>query len=209
MAKKFELNECSIISDVYTKMKDVYGMLIPDIMIGPIFRTVERSLATMLKYNESKTVKKMGFSIRDDKGEFVIGSILTYNPPEDEDSDDEGNYVLSQTFDEADMQDCDLLLDDRTDTYKTILQTMLFSEANTHCDDNSALMITVYEFIKSIKEFLDRNSNDTTEDVELSMASVFTAGVSIEGGKKHFYIIPGYSVKQIIKNDDENEKEAA
>ena len=92
MAKKFELNECSIISDVYTKMKDVYGMLIPDIMIGPIFRTVERSLATMLKYNESKTVKKMGFSIRDDKGEFVIGSILTYNPPEDEDSDDEGNY---------------------------------------------------------------------------------------------------------------------
>ena len=63
--------------------------------------------------------------------------------------------------------------------------------------------------IDSIKEFLDKNSNDTTEDIELEMKSVFTAGVSIENGVKNYYIIPGFAVKQIIKNDDENEKEAA
>ena len=71
------------------------------------------------------------------------------------------------------------------------------------------LTTVVSEMIDSIKEFLDKNSNDTTEDIELEMKSVFTAGVSIENGVKNYYIIPGFAVKQIIKNDDENEKEAA
>ena len=209
MAKTFEFTECSVVSEFFTKMKDKYGMLVPDAMIAPLVRTVFRSFATMMKYNESKNVKKMGFCVRDDKGLFKIGILLNYNPPEDEESEDVGNFVLSMTFDESDMESCDQLLDERIDTYNVILQTMLFSEVNTHCDDNAAMHIVVSEIIDSIKDFLDQNSNDTTEDVELEMKSVFTAGVSIENGAKHYYIIPGYSVKQIIKNDDENEKEAA
>lgn len=209
MAKTFEFTECSVVSEFFTKMKDKYGMLIPDSMIAPIVRTVFRSFATMMKYNESKSIKKMGFSVRDDKGIFKIGVILNYNPPEDEESEDVGNFVLSMTFDESDLESCDQLLDERIDTYNVILQTLLFSEVNTHCDDVKALHIVVSEIIDSIVKFLDENSNDSTEDVELEMKSVFTAGVSIENGAKHYYIIPGYSVKQIIKNDDENEKEAA
>ena len=75
MAKTFEFTECSVVSEFFTKMKDKYGMLIPDSMIAPIVRTVFRSFATMMKYNESKSVKKMGFSVRDDKGIFKIGVI--------------------------------------------------------------------------------------------------------------------------------------
>ena len=209
MAKKFDFTECSVISEFFTKMKDRYGMVIPEAMVGSLCRSIFRSFATTVKYNESKNIKKLGFAFRDNKGEFKIGTILTYNAPEDEDSDDAGNFVLTMTFSESDMEGCDQLLDARTDMFKTILQTTLFSEANTHCEDSSVLTTVVSEMIDSIKEFLDKNSNDTTEDIELEMKSVFTAGVSIENGVKNYYIIPGFAVKQIIKNDDENEKEAA
>ena len=207
MAKTFTLDECSIKGELKAELYEKFCMIVPEKMIPGIYRVIFRSFAMICKYHASKQNHTVGFSLKDETGQFKIGTILTYNAPEDEDSDDEGNYVLSMTFDEKDMVGLDLNLDNFMDSFMTIVQTDLFAEMNTHCDDNSDLLKIIVEFIDQIKRFLDANSNDSSEDVELEMKSIFTATVSIENGEKVYSIVPGYSVKQIIKNDDENEKE--
>lgn len=196
---------CTLNNDIRTKLKDKYSMIVPEYMVGGLYRVFFRSFALMTKYHAKKNVHKIGFSFNDDKGNFVIGTILNYEPPVD-DSEDEGNWVLSMTFDEKDMEGCDENLNTFSDAFLTIVQSELFTDIRTHCDSNSDLIRIITEFINQIKNFLDANSNDSEEEVVLKMESTFEASVSFEGGVKVFSIIPGYSVKQIVKNDDATEK---
>lgn len=206
MAKTFDFTECSLKQELRAELKDKYSMLVPDFLVDSLYRVFFRSFALMTKYHSNKSTHKVGFSFKDDKGQFKLGTIQTYNAPEDEESEDEGNYNLSMTFYEKDMEGCDVSLDTFTDAFITIVQTELFSDAHTHCDSNQDLIMVIAEFIDAIKIFLDRNSNDSDEDVVLKMNGVFEAAVGIENGTKVFSITPGYAVKQIVKNDDETEK---
>ena len=54
--------------------------------------------------------------------------------------------------------------------------------------------------VKTIKEFLDANA-DETEEVELVLRGIFTASVVYEDGKKVMSLVPGECIKQVIKND--------
>lgn len=206
MAKIFKFNdECSIIGEATATLKERFCMVVPGSYIAGLYRVLFRSNALMCKYYASKKYHNIGFSLKDENGEFKIGTILTYNAPE-EDSDDNGNYVLSNTWYEKDMENMDLSIDSYTDMYATIFQGELFSDLSTHCNDNADLLRIATTLIDVIHQFLDENSNDSNEDVELELESVFTASVSIIDGEKVYSLTPGYSVKQIIKNDDENEK---
>lgn len=209
MAKTFEFDKCSLVGEIGKKLMTDYGMLIPDAIIKDLYRCYFESFPVMLKYHASKKNKKTGFSLKDDKGVFVLGAILNYNAPEDEESEDEGNYVLSFVTNEKDMEGMDLNLDVYMDFYASTVQSLLFSEAHVHCANAKDLFFVEVELIKAIFDFLDKNSNDSDEDVELVYPSVFTATVSIENGAKVYSVVPGYMVKQMIKNDDATEKEAA
>lgn len=209
MAKTFEFDKCSIMGEVSTKMANDYGMLIPDRIIAGLYRCFFESFPMMLKYHASKQNARTGFSLKDDKGIFVMGAILNYNAPDDEEGEDEGNYVLSFVTDERDMNNLDLSLDVYMDSYAASVQTLLFSEVQAYCANTKDLFTVEVEFIRAIYDFLDKNSNDSDEDVELVMPGVFTATVSIEDGKKVYSIVPGHVIKQIVKNDDATEKEAA
>lgn len=209
MAKQFDLSNCSIKNELSASLADKYCMMIPDHMIEGLYRCIFRSFAVICKYYQTKDKHTIGFALKDERGRFVIGTIMTYEAPESEDADDEGHYALSMTFNEKDMEGVDVFLDNYMDAYPTTLQSELFSGLSTHCANNSDLIRIAVEVIDSIKRFLDSNSNDSSEDVELVMQSIFTAGVGIENGEKIFSITPGYSIKQIVKNDDATEKEAA
>ena len=172
MAKVFKFDECSLTGNLCAELKDKYSMLIPEYLIGGFYRVIFRSTAQMLKYNSSKKVHTIGFAFKDKNGQFVYGAKLTFVAPEDEESEDGGNWNLDMTFYPADLN------------------------------------ILVAEYINAIRDFLDQNSNESTEDVELVMDEVFTAGVGFEKGQKVFSLVPGTAIKQIVKNDDETEKKA-
>lgn len=209
MAKSFEFKETSMANELHNTLKDKYMMMISEGMFDGLYRCIFRSFALMCKYYQTKDKRNVGFEMKDERGRFVIGTILTYEAPDDEESDDNGHYALSMTFDEKDLEGVDTLVDNYMDSFPAVLQTELYRAINVHCADNKDLFRIVVEFIDEIKYFLDKNSNDSSEDIEVSLPSIFTAGVSIENGEKVFSITPGYSIKQVVKNDDATEKEAA
>lgn len=196
---------CTLNSEIRNYLKEKYSMIVPENMIGGLYRVFFRSFAMMVKYHATKSKHKIGFSFTDDKGVFVIGTILNYETAP-AGSEDDGNWVLTMTFDEKDMEGCDEMLNTSSDAFLTIVQTELYNDVRAHCDSNSDLIITITEFVNMIKKYLDANSNDSEDDVTLKMESTFEATVSFENGVKVFSIVPGYSVKQIIKNDDVSEK---
>ena len=203
--QKDDPNYCSLIDELRLKLREEYAMIVPELLVPPMYRIFFRSFAIMTKYHASKQNHKTGFSFKDSRGQFLLGTILTYNAPENEDED--GNWNLSMTFYPEDMEGLDLSLDTFSDNFMTIVQAEMFSESHAHCDSNADLICIISEFISAIKNFLDVNSNnDTDPEVTLTMDGVFKASVGIEGGTKVYSIVPGAAIKQIIKNDDATEK---
>ena len=203
--QKDDPNYCSIMDELRLKLRDDYAMILPENLIPPMYRIFFRSFAIMTKYHASKQNHKTGFSFKDARGQFLLGTILTYNPPED-DSEDGGSWNLSMTFYPEDMEGIDLSLDTFSDNFMSIVQAEMFSEAHAHCDSNADMICIISEFISAIKNFLDVNSNEKDPDVTLTMEGVFKASVGIEAGTKVYSIVPGATIKQIIKNDDATEK---
>lgn len=206
MAKTFKFGDCSMIGELRAHLKDEYSMMVPEYVVDNVFRSLFQSCALMVKYHADKKYHKTGFSLKDINGEFVLGTILTFNPPEDEDSEDGGNWNLDMTFNQKDMEDCDYMLDNFSDVYLTILNSQMYAQFRGHCASNRDLSIIITECIKAILHFLDGNSNDSNEDVILEMDDVFVASVGFEDGKKVYTIVPGAAIKQYVKNDDAVEK---
>ena len=206
MAKVFNFKECSINGDLRAHMKEEYSMIIPEYLIENIYQTIFQSCALMVKYHANKENRKTGFAFKDHQGEFVFGTILTFTPPEDEESEDGGNWNLDMTFNKEDMEGCDNNLDNYDSVFSTISNTQMYSQFRGHCTSNRDLSIIISEFINEIKHFLDVNSNETNEDVELEMPDVFVATVGFEQGKKVYTLTPGAAIKQLIKNDDAAER---
>lgn len=202
---KDDKSNCSLVSNLRADLAEKYAMMIPENLIPNMYRIFFRSFAIMTKYHASKANHKTGFSFKDERGQFVLGTILTYNAPESDDED--GNWNLAMTFYEEDMDGLDMSLDTFTDNFMSIVQTELFSEIHGHADSNADLIRIMTEFINEIKKFLDINSNDEDPDVSLVMPGVFEAIVGIEAGVKVYSVVPGAAIKQIIKNDDATEKD--
>lgn len=209
MAKKFNIEECSLINDLIADLREKYAMIVPRGLILGLYRTFKRSYALACKSAANKTTKKIAFQFKDANGEFIIGTILTFVPPADEESEDGGNWNLSMTYDIKDTEDADVIMDTFTDTFMTIVQTEMFSHMSAYCGKNDDVITVCAELERKVLQFLDANSNDSDEEVELTMEGVFTSSVGIENGEKKYAVVPGYAVKQIIKNDDEAEKAAS
>lgn len=206
--KKFNLEECSLVNDLIADLREKYAMIIPRNLVIGLYRTFKRVYALMCKSAANKTTKKIVFLFKDANGEFVIGTILTFVPPADEEEDG-GNWNLSMTYDLKDTEGADVVLDTFSDTFITIAQTEIFASLSAHCGNNSDMITICNEFERKVLQFLDANSNDSDDEVELIMEGVFTASVGLENGEKKYSIVPGYAVKQIIKNDDEAEQAIA
>lgn len=206
MAKTFKFGDCSMTGELRAHLKDEYSMMVPEYIIDNVFKSLFQSCALMVKYHADKKYHRTGFSLKDINGEFILGTILTYNPPEEEDSEDGGNWNLDMTFNKSDMDECEYSLDNFNDVYFTILNTQMYAQFRGHCASNRDLSIIVTECMKAVIHFLDSNSNDSNEDVILEMDDVFVASVGFEDGKKVYTIVPGAAIKQYVKNDDSSEK---
>lgn len=207
MAKKFEFgidetgkDTVAIANNYHTTLKEEYNMLFPENKVANFYRTLFRSIAITLKHFETKSNPKIGFSLLNDKGEFRLGAILTYQAPEEGEEDDSGNWNLSFTLNKDDMVNLDNHIDSHSDSFASIARAELYDSMYGHFSDSTSMNRMFDVAIREIIKFLDINSNDG-DDVELTLPSIFTATVGIEGGEKVYAIVPGAMVKQLVKDD--------
>lgn len=193
---------CSLVNELRAELQDKYAMLIPSNLIEGLYRCFFRSFALIVKYNTKKDGKKTSFSLKNNNGEFIIGTVLKYEVPESE--DEEGHYNLSMTFDESEIENSDNKIDSYNNSFFTIVQSEMYADMKSHCTSNSDLLLIIIEFVNALKSFLDHNSNNSTEDVSIEIDTVLTATVSInKDGNKDYAIIPGSAIKQVVKDDEE------
>ena len=84
MAKTFEFENTSIPSQYSINLKDNFGILWVDSRTADMFRTMFSAIADTLKFNQSKDAKRIGMSMKDDKGNFKLGAILNFKKPEED-----------------------------------------------------------------------------------------------------------------------------
>ena len=147
MSKKINITESSMINELKAQLKEKYAMLIPDKVIVSLYRVFFRSFALMVKYNSNKKTPRIGFSFKSNTGEFVIGTILTYNAPDGEDAEDAGNWNLTMTFNQDDMADLDNEFDSYNSSFMSIVTQEMMQDCRAHCTDSSDLTIIITEFI--------------------------------------------------------------
>ena len=199
MSKVFDLEQTSIPSQYSINVRDNISAAWADANTAMMYRILFTNIGDTLRFYQSKNVDSVGLSIKDDKGNFKMGAILNYKKPEDGSDDDTGNWYLEMTFDEKDMEDVKELHDNHSDVF---IRSAAYAAAQSNSRFKSTdIMYNMYNIaIDTLVQFLDANASET-EEVDVRLRGVFTASVVIENGQKIMSIVPGESIKQIIKND--------
>lgn len=198
--KTFEFEQTSIPSQFSINLKDNFGIVWLDSRTADLFRTLMSAIADVLKYNQSKDAKRIGMSMKDDKGHFKFGAILTFKEPEEGSEEDSGNWYLEFTFNQEDMTDLTVDVDNHSDVFVRCVS----EEANNICYGRFRSTEIMYNVVNcaidTLVQFLDVNATEG-EVVDVTLRGIFTASVAIEDGQKIMSIVPGEYIKQIVKND--------
>lgn len=200
MSKEFIFNQTSIPGQFSVNMIEKYKMNWADTNTATIFRVMFTSIADILKSKQDKNVPRTGFSMKDDKGNFKLGAIMTYRKPDAEEEEDSGNWYLEMTFDPEDMVDIDKEIDNHTSEFTVVANDEAFRIAGARFNQVKYIHIIFGCIVDTIIDFLDANASES-EDVSVTLNGVFTASVAIENGIKVMSIVPGGIIKQIIKED--------
>lgn len=201
MSKTFNLNQCSIPGQYAINVRDRYMMNFSDSRTSDMFRVAFTAVADVLKIHQDKNVARNGLIIKDTKGEFKFGAIMTYRKPEEGEEEDSGNWYLEFTFDEADMQGLDEVREVPSPEFTMAANQECYNIIGFRFKDTTCMYQLVECVIDTIKEFLDANATDDGQEVELVSNGVFTASVVVEDGTKIMSIVPGEIIKQLIKGD--------
>lgn len=200
MSKTFEFTETSIPTMFQVDLRENFGISWVDSRAPDFYRTMFATIADVLKLNQSKDHPRIGLTMKDDKGNFKMGAILVFQQPDEGAEEDSGNWYLEMTFNEEDMNDLSVSLDNHSDVFVRCASI----EASNICYGRFRSTEVMYNMmdtaINEIFKFLDKNASDT-EEVEVTLRGIFTASVAVENGIKIMSIVPGEYIKQIIKND--------
>ena len=197
--KTIEFKDSSI-ADVFSAyIYDARNMFVPHDSVGDLYRVVFNTIATLLKYQRNKNKPNIGFKLMNDAGEFKLGAILSFHAPEGE-TDDTGNWTLTFTFNEADMQGLDDVYDNYSDMFFTVANQEVQAAMNGGFATTEYCTYLFVSCIEVLQQQLDTLASGG-EDVDITMPGIFMAGVGFEDGEKVYYVTPGHNIKQLIKDD--------
>lgn len=194
---KFNLTTCSICGNYIMNLRNRHNIDWNAEDTSKIYDTLMASIAYYLSITKSKE-KKVGFALRDTKGQFKLGGIVEYHKNENEDMQDNWSYVM--TFDEADMEDVEVCADINTPDYGYQARNQAFALHGLRFYSNDYYYDMFVECIDTLIEFLDANARED-DVVEVDFPGYFVASVAIEDGKKVFAITPDGAMKRVIKDD--------
>lgn len=200
MSKQFDFTQTSIPSQFSVNLLDNCGLSWMDTRTVDIYRTMFTAIIDVLKTHQSKNKSRIGFSMKDEKGNFKLGAILNYRKPDEGEEEDSGNWYLEFTFDPEDMTDLVEEYDNHSDEFVMCAQHEAFTIASARFNKTEYMYHVFNTVIDTVTDFLDVNAVDG-EEVEVTLRGVFTASVVVENGKKVMSIVPGEAIKQLVKED--------
>lgn len=198
--KTFNIEECSIPGSCAANLKNDFGILYNDYEIPDMYRVLFSAITTSLNTCRTKKTDKVGFVLFDTDSKFIMGAIAYFIKPEDSDEEDSGNWYLEMTFDESDLEGCDIKISSESDLFIQSMAHHLKEIVSGRFENVPIMHRSNTYLINTLKDFLDVNATEG-EEVEVTLRGVFTASVIVEDGAKVMSIVPGEIIKQAIKKD--------
>ena len=203
MSKQFDFYSQSGIPNQYgNNLKSRHQMEIAEQTCSDMYKVLFCTMADVVrqKANENPNDRKVACTLNDEKGIFKLGAILTYRAPDSDEEEDSGNWYLEMTFNAEDIEGIENVTSNNDPIFDLFAVQNLSSIVNGTIRDKRWLGILFCTAVDTIKEFLDVNASEE-EDISTVMRGVFTASVAVENGIKYMAVIPGETIKQIVKKD--------
>ena len=198
--KTFNLEECSIPGSCTANLKNDTGIMYQDFQIMDLFRVLFSAITQTLNSSRTKTEDRVGFALRDKEGNFKVGMSTYFIKPEDSDEEDSGNWYLEGTFDEADLEGCNIVIGNNSDLFVQCMARQVADIMYGKFQNLDVMNLSLIYIVNTLIDFLDTNASDT-EEVEVDLKGVFKASVAVEDGIKIMSLVPGEIIKQAIKKD--------
>lgn len=161
------------------------------------FRLLASGICEVLSFKKSKT-ESVAVEIRDMKGNFKFAGIVQYMP--ETENSDTGNWVLSFTFNEEDVEDINTRYNVNDNDCNTIIDKDGYNRYGMQFSSNAYIFDILEEVVDTLKEYLDLNAT-AEEPLEVEVPGHFVASVQFEDGEKCMSITPSANMKQIVKED--------
>ena len=203
MSKQFDFYSQSGIPNQYgNNLKSRHSMEIAEQTCCDMYKVLFCTMADVVRHkaNENPGVHKIACTLNDEKGIFKLGAILTYRAPDNDEEEDSGNWYLEMTFNEEDIEGIENVSTNTDAIFDLFAVRNLSSIVHGTFRDKRWITILCCTAVDTITEFLDVNASEEDE-VSVVMRGVFTASVAVENGIKYMTIVPGETIKQIVKSD--------
>ena len=155
--------------------------------------------AMFLDEKKSKT-EPQAFALKDVRGNFHFGAIVTFIPSDEDES--KGSYNLTYTFDESDITDSGAKVYDVTDM---LYRHMMYSVASRDhgmefkSDTNTDYMARIMCITADcIKNYMTQNIKI---DPQIELDDYFTITAELDGEKVYCAVTPSAVLKQHVKDD--------
>ena len=137
-----------------------------------LYAVLFKSYAKFLGENKSIAKKKVALRLNDiGNGQFLMGAIVEYHEPEDEDT--AGNWSLVITLQEEDLKDCKIY--EATDQAFTIVMADV-AQLDFRIRFNSSVGVFIKTqmcLIKALIKYMNNNAKEKEETIELE--GIFSA----------------------------------
>lgn len=191
----FKLQETSIPTNFSQVMTTIGRRVEPD-KVGIVYDTLIMAMSDFLSQVKSKE-NKIALAVKDLKGNLLLGGIVSYHKNENEEMP--GNWSYELTFNEEDLNGCNVSLSTDPHFNRVFLKTL----ENLHgllLDDPIVMQPMIEEGINVVKQWLDVNAKEN-EEISVEHPGFFVASVSVENGEKVYAIVPDGAMKRLIKDD--------
>ena len=166
--------------------------------IPDLFKCTIASITNFLA-NTKKKGEKSTLVIRDEKRNFLLAGIVTYEDPEEEGTP--GNWEYSLTFNEDDIKDATIVTECTDLGFVDMVIHTARYECRLELQTPTQCLAILRCTSSTLRMWLDQNAKEN-EKVEISLEDVFIASVEVEDGEKIFGITPDGEMKSMLKKND-------
>ena len=167
--------------------------------VSPLMKSVLMTISEILKSRQNKNDEKISFEIKDLKGNFIFGSILTYMKPA-EGEDAKGNWNLEFTFDKSDVEGINSIGDNLNTEYITSLERNFCDMTHRRFKNPEYLHKTVQMLFTTLHDYMVSNAKEA-EEFAIEIPDYIEAISTVENGEIIISVVPGSIIKQAIKDD--------
>lgn len=144
--------------------------------------------------------------VKDSKGNFLFAAVLRYIE-NTENEDMPGNWNLSYTTFEEDLEDVDIVRDHNHHGLVTAIDEVCRRVYNWGLISKDFIPDMIEFLIRAIFNTLDKNApQEGQEPFTIKLDGIFVASIEVKNGEKIIAMIPGDTSKNYIKADVEIQK---